>query len=381
MKINQSNEIKITVVVNGRFHAFDYAAELYKKGRLHRMISSMPYSIAKRYGIDREVYIGLPIFEVLKRSWRILFKKEFPPVLYAKMFTWTALQFIPSDTQVVISNAGCCKEIFNSLKLKNTKKILDRGSTHTISNIKLNKLAAEYHGVNWTPNPVLFIERELTEYELSDKILIPSSFVRQTFVDNSIPPEKLIIIPYAFSLKKFEGLKIESQEKKTAVLFVGNISPLKGLGVLIRAMKLIRNKIPTAELWLVGAKNPMIKNDLLDEYWIKYYGVLRGKDLLDKYINASVFCFPSFQEGLALVLTEAMHCRLPIVATPNSGASDIITDGLNGFIVPVGDHIKTAEKVIEILENPKFFNLVNKNSIKKEEMSWEKYCHILLKNI
>ena len=136
-------EKNITVVVNGRYHAFDYAAELYKNRVLYKMISSMPYCVAKRYGIGREVYIGLPIFEVLKRSWRKLFRKEFPPVLYSKLFTYTALLFISSDTDIVISNAGCSEEIFDSKKLKNTFKVLDRGSSHTLTNICANKIAAE----------------------------------------------------------------------------------------------------------------------------------------------------------------------------------------------------------------------------------------------
>lgn len=372
---------KITVVVNGRFHAFDYAAELYKKNLLQRMISSMPYSVAKRYGIGREVYIGLPIFEVLKRSWRILFKKEFPPVLYAKIFTWSALKFIPSDSQVVISNAGCCKEIFEAAKLKNAYKILDRGSSHTLSNIKENTKAAKYHNVNWKQNPVKFVERELLEYKLANKILIPCSYVKRTFNENGINDEKLILIPYAFSLKKFEGLTLKSINKEPAILFVGQINHLKGVGVLIEAMKLIRQKIPNAELWLVGPKNPIINNSLFNEEWIKYFGILRGKDLLDKYLSASVFCLLSFDEGFGLVLIEAQHCGLPIVATPNSGASDIITNGVNGFIVPVGDHIKTAEKIIEVLEHPEIFNSANKNSRGKEEMSWNKYCELLINKI
>jgi alpha-maltose-1-phosphate synthase len=380
--MKDSENLKITVVVNGRFHAFDYAAELYKKGLLNRMISSMPYSVAKKYGIGREVYIGLPIFEVLKRSWRILLKKEFSPVMYSKLFTKTALRFITSETDVVIANAGCCEEIFKAAKLKNAMKILDRGSTHALSNIYLNKLAAEYHHVDWIPNPIHYVERELREYGLADKILIPSTFVEQTFIDNGISMEKLIKIPYAFSLKKFEGFNLEPQLRNPAVLFVGQISPRKGIGVLINAMKLVRNTMPDATLWIVGAKNPLIPNSLLEEKWISYFGILRGQELLEKYNSASVFCLPSFEEGLALVLTEAQYCRIPIVATPNSGAADIIKNGVNGFIVPAGNHIKTADKIIEILKMG--HTQQNENlevKIENNQMTWEKYCELLTDNI
>jgi glycosyltransferase involved in cell wall biosynthesis len=372
---------KITIVVNGRFHAFDYAAELYKTGNLYRLISSMPYSVAKKYGIGREVYIGMPIFEVLKRSWRILFKRELPVMGYAKMFTRTALRFIPKDSDCIISFAGYSREIFESKVHKHAIKVLDRGSTHTLSNIILNKQAADYHNVKWKSHSENFVMREIHEYNLADKILVPSSFVKQTFIENCISPDKIIQIPYAFSLKKFQGLHIESKEREPVVLFVGQISARKGIGVLINAMKLVRETVPEAKLWLAGAKNPLINNSLFDEKWISYFGVLRGQELLDKYANTSVFCLLSFEEGLALVLTEAKYFGLPIVATPNTGAEDIIDNGVNGFIVPLGDPLKTSEKIIELLINPNTLNSENKKNEDQPEMSWERFTEILLNQI
>jgi alpha-maltose-1-phosphate synthase len=371
---------KITVIVNGRFHAFDYASELHKRGLLYKMVSSMPYSVARRYGISRKKYIGLTFFEVLKRSWRIFFRREVPATFYAKLFTTTALKFVPSDSEVIISNAGYCKEIFTSSRLQSSIKILDRGSTHTLSNIMLNKLAADYHKINWLANPDNFVERELKEYELADKILVPSSFVMETFINNNISPDKLIKIPYAFSQKKFAGLTVDQKKREQTVLFVGQIGPRKGIGVLINSMKLVRDKIPHAQLWLVGGWNPLIDRSITYNSWIKYFGILRGEKLLEKYNSASVFCLPSFEEGLALVLTEALNQGLPIVATPNSGAEDIIKNGENGFIVPAGDEIKTANRIVEILENPEFWNLTERN-LKNDEMTWGKFCDLFLKNL
>ena len=369
---------KITVVVNGRFHAFDYASVLYKQNKLHRLISSMPYSLAKKYNIDKEHYRGLPVFEVIKRLWRLLFKREPPVLFYAKLFTKTALAFVPNDTEIVISFAGYSEEIFNSPKLNGVMKILDRGSTHTLSNIKLNKLAAEYHNIKWEPHPKLFIERELREYDLADKILIPSSFVKQTFIENGISADKLMQILYAVGAKKFTKLKVNSEKMETAVLFVGQISPRKGIGVLLNAMKLVREKIPGAVLWLVGHKNELTENSLLEKPWIKHFGILKGQELFDKYNQASVFCLLSFEEGLALVLTEALHCGLPVVATPNTGAEDIVYQKKDCFIVPVGDHEKAAEKIIEALEKTQSNISANE---KNYDMSWEKFCEILINKI
>lgn len=370
-----ASNLQITVVVNGRFHAFDYAAELYKKNRLHRLISTMPYTVAKKFGIGQEVYVGIPIFEFIKSGWRKIFKKELPVLLYARLFTQTALLFLPRNTDVVISFAGYSEEIFKSKKLKNAIKILDRGSTHTLTNVRLNKIAAEYHKINWKPHPDAFIKRELNEYAYADKILVPSNFVEQSFIENGIPNEKVVKIPYALSTTKFEGLIKSGNKNNFAVLFVGQISARKGIGVLVDAMKIVRYKIPQAELWLVGSFNKQIDKKMLNENWIKYFGLLKGQDLYDKYNQASVFCLLSFEEGLAIVLIEAVYCGLSIVASENTGAKDIILNGENYHIVPAGNPNIAAEKIIDLLlKNRK----ITDNS---HNMTWLRFTEILLHKI
>jgi glycosyltransferase involved in cell wall biosynthesis len=58
--------------------------------------------------------------------------------------------------------------------------------------------------------------------------------------------------------------------------------------------------------------------------------------------------FPSLFEGFGLVLLEAMSCGVPVIATPNGAAPDFVTDGEDGFIVPIRDPEAVAEK-LEIL--------------------------------
>lgn len=380
MNTLNEHKLKITVVVNGKFHAFDYAAELNRQGKLHRLISSMPYSVAQKYGISKELFVGLPVFELLKVLPRKIFKTEFPARLYAKLFTKSALNFIPADSDVIITSAGCSEEIYRSKKIKHIPKILDRGSTHTLSNIRYNKLAAQYHHTLWKQHPQKFLKRELIEYELADKILVPSSFVKQSFTENGIEESKMIQIPYGLSNHKFAGLTNTVKEREPAVLFVGQISARKGVGVLIKAVELVRESMPQVKLWLVGARNKAIDSSLFDKPWVEYCGVLRGQELYTRYMSASVFCLTSFEEGLALVLTEAVQCGLPIVATENTGAADIITNGETGFVVPVGDPAAVAEKLLTILNDRKSWEFKVKNAVKKE-FTWEGFCNQLVLNI
>ena len=66
----------------------------------------------------------------------------------------------------------------------------------------------------------------------------------------------------------------------------------------------------------------------------------------------TVFVLTSRWEGLPLVLLEARLSGLPIVATSVDGATDVIQEGLNGYLLPTGDVEGMAERIIELLENP-----------------------------
>jgi glycosyltransferase involved in cell wall biosynthesis len=55
--------------------------------------------------------------------------------------------------------------------------------------------------------------------------------------------------------------------------------------------------------------------------------------LRDRYNAADVFVFPSFFEGLGLVLLEAMACGLPVITTPQCGTAELIDEGVNGYVV------------------------------------------------
>lgn len=370
---------KFTVIVNGRFHAFDYAAELHKMNKLDKLISTMPYSKAKEFGIPKDLYKGFPLIELIKITYRKIFRKELPLIAYSSFFCKIAKKHIPSTTNTIISFAGYSKEIFEDPENAAKLKILDRGSTHTLANIHLKREAAEYHNTTFTQHPENFIKRELKEYELADFIMVPSSFVEETFINNQVPKRKIIVNPYAFSTKKFsnnsnEDLKIR---KDNTILFVGQLSPRKGIKVLVNAFITLKKQLPNAKLWLVGALND-IDREMVKQDGIIYFGVLKGDDLKEKFQRATLFCLPSFEEGLALVLTEARHFGLPIVATPNTGVEELfVKDDAQYTLFEAGNEKELTRILLKKLNDIQ--NKEKSNNLKGK--TWEGFTQNLLKNI
>jgi glycosyltransferase involved in cell wall biosynthesis len=370
------NKKKITVIVNGRFHAFDYAAELHKLGCLDKLISTMPYSKAKQFGIPRDKYVGFPFLEILKVLSLKIFNRHLPTMLYARFFTKLASFFITNDTDVIISFAGYSKEIFSDKKNFKKIKILDRGSTHTLANIKLKTQAANYHKTFYQSHPKKFVDREIIEYKMADYIMVPSSFVKKTFTNNHVPDDKLFLNPYAFSTTKFPKKSDKVNRELNTILFVGQLSPRKGIKVLVDAFNLLKLKLPEAKLWLVGAING-IDEAIIKKQGIEYFGVLKKDALKHKFESASVFCLPSFEEGLALVLTEAKYFKLPIVATKNTGVEDLFKENEDGYTLYETANPQDLANKLELALKSKY-NLVDK---KNEDVSWLDFTKTILQKI
>lgn len=200
-------------------------------------------------------------------------------------------------------------------------------------------LKEEYEKLNlaWAPFNKLEKRRRLKEYDNADYILLPSEFVRRSFIEKGFPVSKLVKVPFGFeNLNNEETKTVENNQEDFTILFVGSVSVRKGVRYLIEAFNalVLKNK----KLIIVGPKSLVsgIEDIILFDNII-FKGVLKGSDLANAYTTADVFCLPTIEEGMALVQGEALSYGLPVITTTNSGGDELITDGQEGFIVPIRD--------------------------------------------
>jgi glycosyltransferase involved in cell wall biosynthesis len=92
---------------------------------------------------------------------------------------------------------------------------------------------------------------------------------------------------------------------------------------------------------------------MLDKYCQKHRWIssLPHHEILAEMRRHDVFVFPSLFEGLALVQGEAISQGLPVITTPNSGGTDILRDGIDGFIVPIRDPEAITARLMELYQD------------------------------
>lgn len=218
------------------------------------------------------------------------------------------------------------------------------------------------------------IERKQQEVQLADHIFVPSSITKQSLLDFGIAPEKISVIPYGAPIEYFRPQPKTDELFRT--LYVGRLEPRKGIHYLLQAWQALQ--LPAAELLLVGSNE--FPPGWLEQYSdiFRYIPSVPHAALNEYYSSADVLIFPSLVEGLALVMLEAMACGIPIITTTHTGGSDIIADGVEGFIVPIRNVEALKEKIEWCYRHPQELSEMGRNARRKaEQLTWPLYRHKL----
>src|SRR6202012_4576737 len=139
----------------------------------------------------------------------------------------------------------------------------------------------------------------------------PSTFSRQTFIDQGLDPARLKVVPYGVATA-VRREPVDRPKDSFRVLFVGQVHLRKGLRYLIEAFRKLNH--PGKELWIVGPETDQTGiADLMLPDGVRFLGVLKGEALDHAYRSCHVFVLPSIEEGFGLVIGEALAQGLPVI--------------------------------------------------------------------
>ncbi len=190
-----------------------------------------------------------------------------------------------------------------------------------------------------------------SEPHLANGWVVASSFTASTLSDHGVPRDRIHAASYGVDHNVFATrLRAPGEHQPFTIIFVGSLAQRKGLSYLLDAVRLIKSR----KIRVVLCGRGLIDRHLLEQYYdlnLEINTGLRREELVRKIHEADVFVLPSLAEGFGHVILETMSCGVPGITTPNTCAPDVMTDGVDGFIVPIRDSEAIAEKICWGIDN------------------------------
>ena len=343
----------VDISVASRFHAFDLARELSHHQMLRHLHTGYPAPVATRFGVPHSAIRSVWTGELLNRALSALHRRrwlhEQPDYYVSQRHDRIVAARLRPGADIFVGWSSQCRLSLAAARRLGMATIVERGSAHI--EWQRDELLEEARRARFdveVPHPRT-VEQELAEYEAADFIAVPSAFAAATFVSRGVTAAKLLVNAYGVDLTLFnpgriQPLRSADNDGGLRVLHVGRVSARKGVQYLLDAVE----RVPRARLTVVGAIDTRMDAALRHRHAVTVVGAVSGRSLPQWYRDADVFCLLSVEEGLALVIAQAMAMGLPVIATPNTGAEELIEDGVTGFIVPPRDSATAAARLRQL---------------------------------
>jgi glycosyltransferase involved in cell wall biosynthesis len=217
----------------------------------------------------------------------------------------------------------------------------------------------------------LAIDHKLKSIEVlkkyPDKIISPSKALAKALIRNGISENKIEIIPHGIRPLKKRPLPLENK-KVLRFGYIGRISYVKGLHVIIEALKMLPKELKY-ELHIYGdAANKdekKYKSRLITkskELPVIWHGKIKYSEIEKAYMSFDVMILPSiYLEAFGLTVLESFSVGRPVISSKCGGPEDIIRDGVDGVLIKPNNPKALAEIMEQFIKNPAIVKKLAKN--------------------
>jgi glycosyltransferase involved in cell wall biosynthesis len=326
---------KIILACCGLFHYRNYVSKLQDAGLIKQFI----YSYKLNSEFSDKAFCNIFLKEYAIRFLQKAVSEHWQQILFPLFHDiWDLLaarQIQKADILHVMLHGTALRTI-KEAKAKGMIILGEVVNSHPQNYHAVIKAQSERCGV-YSPRVLSRQLRRLeNEIMLCDHILAPSEFVAKSFISHGTPVSSITVIPYGANLEFFQPDLLVRAESPLEVVCVAQVSPRKGIHVLLEAWPKItagRN----LRLSVVGHVPREMRRIVDASPSVEFTGPLVRAEVKKRLQRAAIFVLPSFEEGFAVSILEAMACQCAVVATRASGAEGAIIDGQNGMIIEAGD--------------------------------------------
>jgi len=165
-----------------------------------------------------------------------------------------------------------------------------------------------------------------------------------------------------------------------AFLYVGRLSPEKGLDLLMHSISVINARFPGKSVFIITGDGPYAENIQKAGFDnVIMTGFRRGHELSEIYASCDCFAFPSGTETLGNTALEALASGLPVAGILGGGVTEFLTQGQNALLSADGDKDAFAQNLISIMENAALRHTLSENGLKTaNKRDWDTIFDSLL---
>jgi glycosyltransferase involved in cell wall biosynthesis len=317
-------------------------------------------------------------YEMLFQAARRLTPKIAPSLLRRRNSRLlTHLDEMPEqDYRLIVAQQGAALGPFQ--RWPNAKRVLNAPIAHPVwsdaylrAEMDVNPAWASYMqlvgGAHDEPSKLA------PELAMADIVLVASSFSEKTYRESGVGNGKLRVLSLGSEIPPAQSAqppRLTGEPLK--VLFAGQVNQRKGFGYFVEALENLDNNSYTAR-----AAGPISHShrDLVQKVPIvKFLGALSRNELFRQYTWADLVVLPSLIEGFGLTALEAMAHGRPVVVSAHTFATDLIVEGVNGFVVPPQDAKALANTIDWVARNPGAADQIGVNARETQStLTWKLY--------
>lgn len=216
---------------------------------------------------------------------------------------------------------------------------------------------------------------------VADKIIVHGESLKNILVQKGVPKNKINVIPHGDYSYYNKWAKTTFEEPKS-ILFFGRILEYKGLEYLIKSAPKVISSVPNAKFVIAGSGDFKKYETMIED---RQFFEIHNRFILDEEIatffqKASVVVLPYIDASQSGIIPISYAFKKPVIVTNVGSISEVVDDGITGFVIPPKNIEALADSIIKILNDDSMRMKMGENSYKKmiDELSWGKASELTI---